>query len=365
MTKSDPVSIDEIWAQLQDLDKVAGLSGMEQPVVRLLVEKFTPLADQVGVDAFGNLTAVRYGRKEGHRLMVSAHSDEVGGVVTTVTPDGFLRFRPVGVISHAILPATRVRVNGNIPGVIICPPGHASQNSGSGPKTDLLIDIGAKDGDAAAHWGIEPGAGITFDSPLTRLTNPSLVMGRALDNHIGCVELLKTFEELQGVELPGTFYGVITVQEEIGMRGARMVATRLNPTFAVALDTVPLDDTPLQSLPDAPFHLGDGPVIQLWEGKAEQFLGTVAHPGVTALIRETATKLKIPVQLSAAYGMWVTDGAAIHTACEGIPTGFISTPRRYGHTPNEVIDLSDAQDAIRILVELISNTSANFVPSFV
>ncbi len=364
MAGNASVSLDEIWSLLEELGEVAGLSGMEQPVVRLLAEKFAPLADQVSVDAFGNLTAVRRGRNGSPGLMISAHSDEVGGVVTAVTPEGYLRFRPVGVVSQAVLPATRVRVRGSIPGVVVCPPGHASQDQAEARKVDLLVDIGVESQAAAAGLGIEPGAGITFDSPLARMANPRLVMGRALDNHIGCVELLKTFEQLQGVELPETLYGVVTVQEEIGMRGARMVATRLCPGFAIALDTVPLDDTPLRSLPDAPFHLGAGPVIQLWEGKAEEFLGTVAHPGVTALIRETAARLNIPVQLSAAYGMWVTDGAAIHTSGTGIPTGFISTPRRYGHTPNEVIDLTDALAAIRILTDLAGRACAGFEPAF-
>lgn len=356
------VSTNEIFALLQDLGEVTGLSGMEQPLVRLLVEKFSPLADDVQVDAFGNLTAIRYGHERGQNLMIAAHSDEVGGVVTTVTPDGFLRFRPVGVVSPTVLPATRVRVNGTIPGVVVCPPGHASRAEQG--REDMLIDIGAENNAKAAFWGIEPGSGVTFDSPLISMNDPNLVMGRALDNHIGCVELLKTFELLQNVDLPDTLFGVVTVQEEIGMRGARLVASRLCPNFAIALDTVPLDDTPLHSLPDAPFHIGAGPVIQLWEGKPEQFLGTVAHPGVTTLIRETAARLEIPVQLSAAYGMWVTDGAAIHTAGQGIPTGFISTPRRYGHTPNEVINLTDAQAAIRILVALTSKSCAGFKPVF-
>jgi putative aminopeptidase len=357
-------SIEEIKALLLELSAIPAVSGMEQALVRVLLEKFKPLADEVSVDAFGNLFAVRRGPEGSPRLMISAHSDEVGGVVTAISAEGFLRFRPVGVIDPNILPATRVLVDQRIPGTVVCLPGHSGADAVN-TKRDLFVDVGAHDLEEAKDWGLDIGVGIAFDSPVVSLKNPRLVMGKSLDNRIGCTELLKLFERIQGVPIPLTLYGVVTVQEEIGMRGARMAAARVSPDYAIALDTVPLDDAPTHCMPDAPYGVGHGPVIQMWEGKAEQFLGTVAHPGVTDLIFRTAKMLNISVQRSAAYGMWVTDGAAIHVSGAGIPTGFISTPRRYGHTPNEVLDLADAQAAIQLLTAIVCETSIDFKPSFI
>jgi putative aminopeptidase len=364
---NENTSIEEIKALLLELTAVPAVSGMEQALVRVLLEKFKPLADEVSVDAFGNLFAVRHGPEGSPRLMISAHSDEVGGVVTAITPEGFLRFRPVGVIDPNILPATRVMVDQRLPGMVVCVPGHSGTNTAQngGLNRELFVDVGASGSEEAEDWGLHIGVGIAFESPVVSLKNPRLVMGKSLDNRIGCTELLKLFERIQGVRIPVTLYGVVTVQEEIGMRGARMAAARVSPDYAIALDTVPLDDAPTHCMPDAPYAIGHGPVIQLWEGKAEQFLGTVAHPGVTDLIFRTAEMLNISLQRSAAYGMWVTDGAAIHVSGEGIPTGFISTPRRYGHTPNEVLDLADAQAAIHLLTAIVSKTGADFKPSFI
>lgn len=155
-----------------------------------------------------------------------------------------------------------------------------------------------------------------------------------------------------------------TVQEEIGMRGARMITNRLNPDFAIVIDTVPLDDTPLKSMPDVPIHLGQGPVLQKWIGKDDLFIGTVAHEGVSDLLKNASAEISAPLQITAAYGKWITDGAAIHTSLNGVPTSFLSIPRRYGHTPNEIIDLNDVLSAIRILEHVVMKKSSGFDGEF-
>jgi endoglucanase len=349
---------------LRELTAAPGVSGAEQPIVRLLAAKFSELADEVTIDPFGNLVAVKNGGLAGPRFMFAAHSDEVGGVITAVTSEGFLRYRLVGVVDPKVMPGTRLLIDARISGTVVCIPGHASKDPSGNTKPAEYIDIGASSKQEAEEWGIETGVCFTFDSPMVELNNPSLVMGKAIDNRIGCAVLLKIFENLQGKTFSGTLYGVVTIQEEIGMRGASMVSFKLQPDFAVALDTVPLDDTPMQSMPDVPIKLGAGPVLQLWEGKPDAFLGTVAHQGVSDLIQYTARKLNLPVQFSAAYGTWVTDGAAIHVSGAGIPTGFLSIPRRYGHTPNEILNLVDAQAAVQILSVLAERFAGRFNPDF-
>jgi len=358
--------IEELKSLLFELTAISGVSGTEQNVVRFLRERLIEYADSVEIDPFGNLIATKKGGKLGPRYMFAAHSDEVGGIITAVTEDGFLRFRLVGIIDPTILPGLRLKIDGRIPGTVVSIPGHTGQAHGASNRPAAeFIDIGASSQPEAASWGIQPGTSFSFDSPLIELNNPKLLMGKAIDNRIGCAVLIKTLENLSGKTFPGTLYGVVTTQEEIGMRGARMVSNKLKPDFAVALDTVPLDDTPLNSMPDVPIRLGGGPVVQLWEGKVDAFLGTVAHHGVTNMIKSTAQQLDIPLQFSAAYGNWVTDGAAIHVSAEGIPTGFLSIPRRYGHSPNEIVNLEDAGNAIRILTSLAEVSSAEFNADFI
>jgi endoglucanase len=350
---------------LRSLTELPGVSGMEQPVVSFLQERLKPFADHVEVDAFGNVVARRAGQGRGPSVMILAHSDEVGAVVTAVDPEGFLRFRTVGMVNPAVLPGARVLVAGRHRGVVGSVPGHLAKGVGGLTQaSDLPIDIGAASEAQAREWGVREGSAVTFEGALVKLSNPDLVMGKAIDNRVGCALLIALFERLQGIPLPGTVYGAVSVQEEIGMRGARMLAEKLAPDWALVLDTVPAEDTPLGGSERARFRVGGGPVVQLWEGKPELFLGTVAHPSVRDLILGTADAEGIQVQLSAAYGGWLTDGSTVHLSAGGIPTGFLSVPRRYAHTPNEILDLRDAEAALALLEAIAARGNEGFEPDF-
>jgi putative aminopeptidase len=359
-------TLERLKTLLMDLTQKPGLSGNEQPVVRMLRDCLKPLADEVLVDAFGNIIATRYGNSLGPKMMIAAHSDEVGAVITAIQNNGLLSFRAVGVVNPLVFPATRVRVANRFVGTVSSVPGHLSTGNKDNETspTSLSIDVGAKSEAQVRSWGIQEGSAVVFESPLVAMHDPNLVMGKAIDNRIGCAVLVDVFEQLAGKDLPLTLYGVVNVLEEVGMRGAHMTATRLTPDFAIALDTVPTDESESSHKNEAGFKIGCGPVIQLWEGKAEQFLGTVAHPRVRDLILHAARDEAIQIQLSAAYGNWTTDGAAIHTSGLGIPTGFVSIPRRYAHTPNEILDIKDAVDAERILLSIVLKSGAAFNPDF-
>jgi putative aminopeptidase len=357
---------EELFNQLEKLSALSGVSGREQEVVSYLREKLSAMADEVSVDSFGNLIAIRRGGSSGPRLMISTHSDEVGCVVTSITADGFLRIVPVGVIDPQILPATRLLVDGKVIGTVACVPGHASAEA-DGQKNinrNLFLDIGARSDGEVRALGIEIGSTACYISPATRLSQSGLVMGKAMDNRIGCAVLLQLFERLKGKKFQGEVHGVVTVQEEMAMSGARVISARIDPDFALVVDTVPLDDTPLGSMPDIPIRLGGGPVVQLRTGKGSLFLGTVANANVSNLIFSAAAELKIPIQRLAAYGKWATDAEVIHTSGKGIPLGFISIPRRYGHTPNELIDLCDAARAVDILELFVEKKMHLYSPDF-
>jgi putative aminopeptidase FrvX len=351
--------IKRLKARLRELTALSGIASAEADVARYMRDSLRPFADQVEADNYGNIIAVRHGVERGPRLMIAAHSDEVGLMVRSITPDGFIRFHAIGMISPAILPATRVLLDGKFPGTIGAVAGHL--DSSGAPRvraiSELHIDIGAASEAEARAWGVREGMPITFMSELRELHNPDLVMGKAIDNRIGCAVLLDVFECLQGEKVRGEIFGVANVMEEMGMRGARMTTARVQPDWAIALDTVPAEDTPLST--ERTFSIGKGPVVQLIEGRPEAFVGTAIHPKVRDLILDVAKAEAIPVQLSAQYGNWTTDAAKIHLAGAGVPSGFVSIPRRYSHSPNELLNLNDAAQAARLLVALAQRNNAD------
>jgi endoglucanase len=251
-----------------------------------------------------------------------------------------------------------VLVAGKWPGVIGTVAGHLE---GGGPAhvrqvPELHIDVGAVSEAEARTWGLREGDPVTFASELCDLHNPALVMGKAIDNRIGCAVLLDIFERVQSTPLGGDLYGVVNVMEEMGLRGARMTTARVRPDWAIALDTVPAEDTPMS--PEHALGIGRGPVVQLIEGRPDAFVGTAIHPKIRDLLLDTARAERIEVQLSAQYGNWTTDAAAIHLGAEGIPSGFISIPRRYAHSPNELIDLNDAVKTARLAAAVVKRNVA-------
>ncbi|GFN22362.1 M42 family metallopeptidase [Thermanaeromonas sp. C210] len=339
---------------LTELVALSGVSGFEQDVIRTVAKKIKPFADNVEIDNFGNVYAVKEGLRPGPTLMVAAHADEVGGIVSEILPNGLLRFQTIGIVSEAVLPATRVIVNG-INGVIGSEPAHLERKAASGEGgsySQLYIDIGANSDVEVREWGIEVGCPVSYAGALMELGTPDRICGHAIDNRIGCAIVIRLFQELGTLRFAGKVYGVITVQEETTMSGARIAAARLQPDCAIVLDTVPAADTSAEGA--GKFGIGRGPVIQLAEGVQRAYVGTIAHPAVKGAILRAAAERGIRVQLAAEVGHWTTDAAGLHIAGKGVPTGFISIPRRYAHSPAEVMDINDAVGAVELLKGVIS-----------
>lgn len=332
-----------------DLCRISGAPGFERDVVTWLVERFEPYADEIEVDRMGNLYAVRRGDRNGPTLMISAHSDEIGGVVRAVEPDGFLRFNKLGGVLDALLPGRMVMVGGHF-GVVGVKAGHAQTDEERArvlEYTRLYIDVGAESQAEVEQMGIRVGDPVTYLSDIQRFTNRDRLCGKALDNRLGCAVLLALLRSLRGSELAGTLYVVVTVQEEVGLRGAQVAAYRVNPTCAVILDTIPCGDTPdMGEDKTLPIGIGKGPALRLVSR------GDVMHPGMKRLLTETADAEGIPYQL-VVHDRSTTDASAIHLQRQGIPAGVITIPRRYSHTPVEVADVNDAVNALRWLGALV------------
>ncbi len=345
-----------IFALTAELAALDGPAGFEGPVVRRLVELLRPLADEITVDRFGNIIATRHGRDgagHGPSLMISAHSDEIGGVVRAFEPDGMVRFERLGGVVETTLIGRRVRING-LRGVVGVRAGHvqsADERLKSPPLRDLYIDLGTDSAAATRALGIAVGDPIAYESETVRLANPDRISGKAIDNRIACALLVRLFARLQGVALGGTIHGVVTVQEEVGLRGAQVVTYRLNPDYAIVVDTLPAAGTPDVSYTrELAIDIGAGPVIPLVSGSGGR--GNIMHPAMKRLLLETAAAAGIPVQ-AAIFTQGNSDVAAVHLVREGIPAGVINIPRRYSHTPVETADLNDAAGALHLL-ELVA-----------
>lgn len=343
-------AIFDLTAELAALDGVAGFEGA---VVRRLVELFTPLADDVTVDRFGNVIATRHGQGGpglGPSLMIAAHSDEIGGLVRAFEPDGMIRFERIGGVLETTLIGRRVRING-LRGVVGVRAGHVqtpAERLQAPPLRDLYIDLGCNSAAEVRALGVKVGDPVAYESDAVRLANPDRISGKAIDNRIACALLVRLLDRLQGVPLNGTLYAVVTVQEEVGLRGAEVVTYRLNPDYAIVVDTLPAAGTPdVNYTRELAINIGAGPVIPLLSGGGGG-RGNIMHPAMKRLLLETAEREGITVQ-PAIFTQGNSDVAAVHLVREGIPAGVVNIPRRYSHTPVETADLNDAANALRLL----------------
>lgn len=339
----------QLVASLRDLTALHAPPGFEQPVVRYLREAFSPLADSVEVDSLGNLYAIKRGTTEHPRFMISAHSDELGGVVKSILPSGFLKIDKLGGVLDALIIGRRVWVNGHL-GVIGVKSGHLQtpEERAKVPSIEAAyVDIGASSADEVARMGIRIGDPWVWLGELEQMTNPDRLVGKAIDNRISCAVLLHVLRELRDVELEGTLIALVAVQEEVGLRGAKVAAEHAAPDYAVVVDTFMSGDTPdVDFYREMPVGIGRGPVTLLAN------TGHIAHAGVARLMDEAAERVGIPLQRATVIGKASTDSAAIHLACEGIPTAGLGLCRRYSHSPVETMDINDAAGAVKVLVEM-------------
>jgi endoglucanase len=336
---------------LRELAAIDGVAGHEQAVVARLRDLFEPSAEQVEIDTYGNLYARVNAANNGPALMIAAHSDEIGALVKSIEPSGMLRFERVGGLIETLAIGRHVRIRG-MRGVIGVKAGHIQtpDERGRAPAMrELYIDMGFDSAEEVAALGIRVGDAIAYDEPMEELANPLRVSGKALDNRVSCAILVLLAERLRvdRETLRCNLHAVVTVQEEVGLRGARMTANRLKPDAAIIVDTVPSGGTP-----DVDFHrdlrmrVGAGPVLALASsGGASGFL---AHPGMRDFLRASAAGARVTVQEALFYG-GNSDAAVFHQEAGGIPTGVINIARRYSHSPVEMLDINDAVDALLLL----------------
>lgn len=333
---------------MKRLSLASGVSGFEGEVRDIIASELEGHVDKIEEDRLGNIIATRSG--SGPSVMLAAHMDEIGLMVRHIDKKGFIRFSKIGGISDQMILNQAVWIhgeNGPVMGVIGSKPPHrmkAAERKKVTTHDNMFIDIGAESREDAEEL-VSVGDPITFHAPYSELPN-SRFTGKALDNRIGCLVMV---EVLKRVDTDATVYGVGTVQEEVGLKGARTSAFKLNPDMALALDVTIAGDHPGMKEEEAPAKLDGGPAVILTDASGR---GIITHPRVKDWLLETAGEEDIPVQIEVSEG-GTTDATAIHLTREGIPAGVVSVPTRYIHTTVSMASMKDIEMTVDLLVKAI------------
>jgi putative aminopeptidase FrvX len=331
---------------LEQLSNTFGPSGHEDDVRDILIDTTKPLVDDVRVDRVGNVVCTRRGRRD-EVLLLDAHMDEVGFLVSYVEDGGFLRLAPLGGWDARVLPAHALTVRGRngerVRGVVGTLPPHITADSDrtkAFPLPDLFVDIGATSRDEAADMGVEVGCAVVPGYPFERL-GADLVMGKAFDDRAGCTIAVSVLDALQGRDLELTTVVTFTTSEEVGLRGARTVADQVLPAIAIALEGTTAVDVPGVSGAKKLASMGRGPAVTISDS------GIIASRQVTAKLKEVAASSDIPFQMKLPGGGG-TNAAAYQPAGQGALVGVIAVPVRYIHAPLSMLRPSDLDSSIRL-----------------
>jgi tetrahedral aminopeptidase len=340
---------------LKTLTSLSGPCGYEHSVSYYLKEYLINKVDEVTIDPIGNVIARKKGDKPGPIILLTAHMDEIGFIVKKVESNGLLRFEKLGGHDDRILLAQPVKVmgdNGEIPGVIGTISAHYAKFDDASKvrkHSQLYIDIGVSSREEVDALGIEVGTPIVWGTEFQVIgngVNPR-IRSKALDDRAGCAVLVQVLEELQEVSFAGELVFLFAVQEEVGLRGAKTAAEHIHADAAIAIDTTAVSDTPEETM-DQSLALGKGTGIKVID------FSLIVHKTMKNLLVNLAKENKISYQLEVFPGIG-TDGGAVNYANKGIPTGVLSIPSRYAHSPVEVVDLGDVEATKELVKSFILN----------
>ncbi len=329
---------------LKRLTEARGVTGNENEPREIILELAAQTGAEVFVDRIGNVIAKKPGRKGDKKVMLAAHMDEVGFIISTISENGMLKFKPVGGIDQRILLSKRVLIGKNaVPGVIGVKAIHLQEPNERNnviKQIQMYIDIGAKSRDDAEKL-VKIGDYASFDSRFVEFGD-NKVKAKALDDRAGCSILLELLKETYDFDLIACF----TVQEEIGLRGAEVAAYHVEPDMAVVVE-----GTTCADIPDVPEHMhttrmGKGPAISFMDN------ASIANRDLFKQMVETAESNSIPYQLKENVSGG-NDAGAIHKSRGGVPTIVVSVPCRYIHSPSSVMDLDDFNNTLRLIKEFL------------
>ncbi len=323
---------------IEKLTQTPGPPGHENQIREIIRAEIEDHADEIRVDNLGNLI-VRKGSKaeNGKRIMLAAHMDEIGVIATHIDENGFIRFTNIGGVFPRYTPGSRVRFLDGTPGVIGTEKIESTYKVP--PLSKMYVDVGAS---SQKECSIKVGDVAIFERPLTEMGNR--LVSKAMDDRISVVILIEAIKNLK--RTPHEVYFVFSVQEEVGVRGATTAAFGVDPEVGLALDVTRTGDTPKGITMEV--SLGAGPAIKVKDS------GMISDPRVVDWMVRTAQKAKIPYQLEV-LERGGTDARAIQLSRSGVPAGCLSIPCRYVHSPSEMVDFNDVENALGLLLALLKD----------
>ncbi len=339
---------EELFRQLTE---ASGVPGYEQQV-RAIMRGYLEPGSRIEQDKLGSIIAVKSGEASEPRVMLAAHLDEIGFMVTQISEEGFLRFVPLGGWWDQVMLAQRVVIKtaaGDVHGVIGAKPPHLLSPDEAKKlveKRDMYIDIGASSAEQARSSGVRLGDPVIPVCPFTPLSVPQVYMGKAWDDRLGCALMVQAVERLARESHPNTLYAVGTVQEEVGSRGAKTSVYDVNPDVAIILDVDIAGDVPGIKPEESSIKLAKGPTVLLYDARM------IPNLALRDLVISTADEEHIPLQFSAMPG-GATDGAMVHIHNAGVPTVVIGIPTRHIHSHASIIHRADYEHALQLVVSLI------------
>ncbi len=341
---------------LQHLADAPGPPGAEEPVRAIMVSEMKPLATEpIRYDGMGSVIAQQ--GSTGPRIMIDAHMDELGGMVRRITPGGFLTMQMLGGWLDQALVDQRWIIIGSkgpvhavtgIRDIHVLP---ADERSRIFPRDQLYLDIGAKNAEAAAAMGIEPGDPIVPDAPFLALNGTQNYLGKAWDDRIGCAVLLEAMRRTAKLPHANQLFFVATTQEEIGLRGARTAAQTVKPEIGIAIEGGIAGDTFPGHPEETQVKLGAGPGMFLYDSS------TIANRKMVALVRKTTAAKNLPLQADLVQG-YGDDSAEMQTTNGGTPTVNLVVPVRYTHAHNGIVNRQDFDQTVDLVVALLTQMDA-------
>jgi endoglucanase len=330
---------------LQQLTETFGPSGYEDNVRAIVRAEVESLADEIRVDALGSLIARKKPSNvngDTKKIMIAAHMDEIGLMVSHIDEKGFVRFSPIGGVFRRYVVGGRVRFLNGTQGVLGF---DRLDNVNELPTLDkVYIDVGAT---SRKDCPVKIGDIGAFERPFIEMGQR--LVAKSMDDRVGVLVAIETLRALKGQSTPHDLYFVFTTQEEVGVRGAGTAAYSVDPDVGIAVDVTPAGDTP--NALKMEMALGNGPCIKF------QDVGAISDPRVVQWMIAAAEKNKIPYQREVLL-LGGTDARAIQAVRAGVPAGCISIPVRYVHSPSEMVDYNDVQNTVRLLTALL-RTSIN------
>jgi putative aminopeptidase FrvX len=342
----------------ETLVRIPGGSGFEDKVIEFISGELKKSLPDVSVDPIGNVIG-RLGAGEKLSAMVCVHSDEVSMFIKYIDPKGYIYFDLNGMIDERVLLGTKVDIctdRGIYTGVVGVKNRHlltAEDLKHPIRVSDLWIDVGAENAEEVNRWGIEIGDPVVFH-PNFQEIGKDTILSKAIDNRAGCAILIDLAERMKSRKIDYQLFFVAAAQEEVGSRGAKVASQTLNPDVAIVIDTVPASD-PVTPLQQAASVCGSGPVIRSMDVNALGW-GTIYSKKIRQRLIDTATKNKIPYQKDI-FRTW-TDASTIHTSGKGIPCGGLYIPRRYSHSPTELVKWSDVEKTAELLDQFLKNLTS-------